>query len=338
MYNISVMVRVNLTDSEPVIYKPDFMVGIGLSCSSNTSAGNTVEMPPSMLPDNVTKVSVSTNESNAWLLNEYEQIVVCLGGDITPPVIENFNVSPNTSVSLNNPAVASAFVSDANLKEVWFGIVDSNDLSDTNMTVLGFYINESGVNGTYVAPPWYADAWNITNGTVGNIVTTLYHADWPDQILVFSWFKQNNTADEVKAISWFNNTTGELTNVTMDDDAFTPVTIQDGVSTFKVSTIKFDPHAEINGTTYTLYDIGNASNPNLVSMPVPSGTYEVVVHAWDAAGNENGTMVDIDVDNTPPVITGATANPPEIEANGTDNTLLNVTATDLHGIDSVSND
>jgi PGF-pre-PGF domain-containing protein len=42
------------------------------------------------------------------------------------------------------------------------------------------------------------------------------------------------------------------------------------------------------------------------------------------------------VDTTPPVITDATANPPTIEANGTDDTLLNVTATDFHGIALVS--
>jgi hypothetical protein len=68
------------------------------------------------------------------------------------------------------------------------------------------------------------------------------------------------------------------------------------------------------------------------------GLFELPVNVTDYAGNSN-TSVNISLnatDTTPPVITGATANPSTIEANGTDDTLLNVTATDFHGIASVS--
>ncbi len=93
-----------------------------------------------------------------------------------------------------------------------------------------------------------------------------------------------------------------------------------------------------NGTQVvppTLYQSGININVSIDSSTL--GLWNYTIFANDTSGNTASDQVNITVrDTTPPVITGANANPPEIEANGTDNTLLNVTATDLRGIASVS--
>ena len=67
------------------------------------------------------------------------------------------------------------------------------------------------------------------------------------------------------------------------------------------------------------------------------GSYKVAINATDGAGNNNCTeYVNVIIDNTPPIIISAHAHPSLIEANGTDDTLLNVTATDISGIASVT--
>jgi len=93
-----------------------------------------------------------------------------------------------------------------------------------------------------------------------------------------------------------------------------------------------------NGTQVvlpTLYQSGIDINVSINTSTL--GVWNYTIFANDTSGNTASDQVNITVrDTTPPVITGANANPPEIEANGTDNTLLNVTATDLSGIASVS--
>ncbi len=73
----------------------------------------------------------------------------------------------------------------------------------------------------------------------------------------------------------------------------------------------------------------------IVNTSEADGAKGCLVNATDNATNYNNTIsLSVNIDNTPPVIS-ADANPPIIEANGTDDTLLNVTATDASGIASV---
>ena len=94
----------------------------------------------------------------------------------------------------------------------------------------------------------------------------------------------------------------------------------------------------LNGTFETNVSTGiqfyNATELN------SSTEYQISTHTVDTAGIINETWVNSTArtspDNTPPIIITATANPYTIEANGTENTLLNVTAVDISGIASVT--
>ena len=223
-------------------------------------------------------------------------------GDI--PQIINFKVEPNTSVSINNPTIASAYITDEDLNSVYFELFDSNGLIDTNNIMLWWYQNESGINGNYSTPPWYANAWSVTNDTIQDVVTSGYLADCPDNVILFGIFKKNNTADTEEAFLWFNQTTGNLTNITRNDVDRTPLIIENGVSVVRIFNFKLAIIPYVEGSTFTLYTIGDSNNPQIVSMPVPTGKYQALVTANDTASNVNVAFADIEVDNTPPPSNG----------------------------------
>ena len=254
--------------------------------------------------------------------------------DLNKPVITDLKVEPNTSVSINNPAIASAYVEDENLFYIDFEFIDLNNLIDTDTMLLWYHINDSGINDTYFSPPWYANAWNITNGTVDDIVTTITDADWPDNIIIMGNFTQNATSEEEEALLWFNISTGNLNNVTRDDTVLTPLTIESGVSTFEVFNIKFDiPEDFEEGPTFTLYTIENETNPHLVSIHVSTGTYEVGVIAEDNNSNYCYNLTEVEVDNIWPIINSLTLN--TTTPNAGDDILITVNATDNVAVTSV---
>jgi len=254
--------------------------------------------------------------------------------DLTKPVITDLKVEPNTSVSINNPAIASAYVEDENLFYIDFEFIDLNNLIDTDTMLLWYHINYSGINDMYFSPPWYANAWIITNGTVDDIVTTVTDADWPDNIIILGNFTQNVTSEEEEALLWFNISTGNLNNVTRDDTVLTPLTIESGVSTFKVFNIKFDiPGYFEEGPTYTLYTIENENNPYLDSTHVSTGTYEVGVIAEDNNSNYCYNWTEVEVDSIWPIINSVTLN--TTTPNAGDDILITVNATDNVAVTSV---
>jgi hypothetical protein len=169
--------------------------GTGFSQSCPDSNGDGIcDSPYTQYGNNIDYLPLSTN----------------ITSDTTPPVITNFRVSPNTSVNKTNPAIATAYVSDADLKEVTFGVVDSNNLVDTNMTVIGFSVNKSGISGRYVSPPWGAFAVSITNGTARDVVTLARIQFISDYYFISGSFKKNSSSSEKEALMWFNKTTNRL--------------------------------------------------------------------------------------------------------------------------------
>jgi len=254
--------------------------------------------------------------------------------DLTAPVITDFKVEPNTSISINNPAIASAYVEDENPFYIVFEFIDLNNLIDTDTMLLWYHINYSGINDMYFSPPWYANAWIITNETVDDIVTTVTDADWPDNIIILGNFTQNATSEEEEALLWFNISKGNLNNVTRDDTVLTPLTIESGVSTFKVFNIKFDiPEDFEEGPTYTLYTIKNENNPYLVSTHVSTGTYEVGVFAEDNNSKNCSDWTEVEVDGMWPIINSVTLN--TTTPNAGDDILITVNATDNVAVTSV---
>lgn len=301
-YNFSVIIRVNNTRNLPVLFKPEFTLSEELSYNSTSGvAGYSIEMPTSMLPEHVSRASASTNISNGWKVGQSDQHIARLTGDRTAPVITDFKVSPNKSVGRNNPAVGSAYIFDENLLEVTGAVVDINNLVSSNRTILSIFVNQSGLNGYYVSPPWHGNSWNITNGSQDEIVSAIYHDFWKDHIFVAGKFKKNAIDSEISAVLWFNKTSHNLSNITMMDFSATPLLIENGTSTFRPVTSKMiednKPPIEVLGSAFNLYDIGNPYNPKIVSSQVRSGTYGVFVRAVDLMGNENAVFADIGVSN-----------------------------------------
>jgi S-layer protein (TIGR01567 family) len=168
------------------------------------------------------------------------------------------------------------------------------------------------------------NVWIITNGTVDDIVTTFTDTDWPDNIIIPGNFTQNVTSVEEDALLWFNISTGNLHNLTRDDIVLAPLTIESGVSTFKVLNVKIDtPGYFEEGPTFTLYAIENENNPYLVSTNVPTDAYEIGVFAEDNNNADNSNSTEIEVDNTPPEV--KTTEPADLEIDVDIDT--NITAT-----------
>ena len=91
-------------------------------------------------------------------------------------------------------------------------------------------------------------------------------------------------------------------------------------------------------TSYPMTGQCNQSNATIILNSTAHLTIGWIIHAKDTFGNWNNTGVQtiITADTKPPIVTSATANPPTIFADGTHGTLLNVTATDISGIKSVT--
>ena len=97
-YNSSFVVKVE--PKTPVVHKPKIHIGQGLYRKSATGkTGYAVEMPSSMLPENVRYASVKTNVSNAWrierkthLFAELNEVVENAGPHAKFSLTKDFNV------------------------------------------------------------------------------------------------------------------------------------------------------------------------------------------------------------------------------------------------------
>ncbi len=299
-YNLSIIIRVDLKNNNSVLFKPYYGMWIIYNgTQAPDQFGNTATTPKEILPEGVHYASVSTNISNRWIITRYYTLSAGLNGMIQKQFIRDAKIEPNVSISPTNPAKASAFVGGENLSNVNFGIVDINNLLSDNMTLLGLDINNSGINGNYSAS-WYANSFSIKKGNSQEIVTTgiFNQSYWLDYYGVIGFFKKNDASDEVNAILWFNRTTGILSKISEYNDLFTLLSIENGLSTFKVTKFKFllgweNPPSPVNGSTYTLYDVGNLNNPYLISTTVPNGLYRAFIHVSDKMGNNQGVFKDV---------------------------------------------
>ncbi len=225
---------------------------------------------------------------------------------LTPPIITNFSVVPNMSINATNPAMLSADVSDANLRAVTFGIVDSSNLTAPDQTVIAVIINSTGISGRYtINPPgpWRGIAANITNGTAYEYPATIFTVQTePQFVLVDGYFMKNATQDWQPAFLIFNNTTFNLEFVSNETEI---LEIESGNSSFKISNLKYksgltQQPEKIDGTTFTLWSIGDDRNPRMESRSVPTGNYKAMVHAVDTAENEYILWADMGVVALPP--------------------------------------
>lgn len=265
-------------------------------------------------------------------------IILLLAGSVNAAIltqtqgITDFKLGTNLPINSTNPGTFSVYVIDDNLESVNLGVVDINNLLSDNLILIGVEINKSGLNGRYFTS-WHANSYSITNGNGKEIVTALLfnHPKWLDYYSLPGWFKKNTTTNEEDAFLGFNRTTGNLSIITKNDTGFAPLTIENGISVFKVSKLEFSqgwnkPHIRVIGSTFTLYDIESPNNPYMVSTDVPSGIYRAFVHVVDKNGNNYGNYRDIEVSYnsatpTPTVVITPTSTP----------TPIVITAYDING-------
>ena len=197
-------------------------------------------------------------------------------------------------------------------------------------------LNVTGPDGSYLGNG--GDSINnveqveIMSPTIGSYTITINGTNIPQGpqpfALVMSWgpdVYSPSASDEFPTNNSYtnNSTTSVYVNIT-----------DSGVG---VNFSSIEMSINNNPVIFTNTSISNGYKiENITSTPYDDGLFTVSINASDNASNSLTYNWSFTIDTTLPVITSATANPPEIEANGTDNTLLNVTATDLHGIASVS--
>lgn len=221
-------------------------------------------------------------------------IVGVVVGDISQPIVTDFDVSPKTGVSEGNRANISAYVSDSNLKEVDFIVVDTKNRVSTNSTVLFYYLNRSGISSVY-ADWWRARSYSATDGIRQTIVTRIIMTSCStclDNMAVVGIFKKNSTVPGVRALLWFNWSTDNLTNVSSLEHSDplidpSPLGIEDGNSTVRFGRLVMKAEGplmfEASNFRYAIYGFGDRRNPHIISHTVPQDQYSVLV------GAENST-------------------------------------------------
>ena len=160
-YNFSVVIKVEFTGKEapPILYKPRFEIGKGLYYNSTTGDGHKIEIPAEMLPDNVSYASVSTNESNAWLIKRHnhtiaglEEVSELVGSHAIFFVAKVFHV-----VTENDTIHSGTYERNLGCE---LNIKNSDDTSDAALGDLGFSAQADNI--TAVSWEEYAE-WNETS-------------------------------------------------------------------------------------------------------------------------------------------------------------------------------
>ncbi|MEK6823625.1 MAG: Ig-like domain-containing protein [Nanoarchaeota archaeon] len=221
--------------------------------------------------------------------------------DTTLPIITSFQVVPNVSISQNNPTIISATVSDANLDFTGTMFVDFNNLISSDQILFLANMNDTPVSGPYGPINWQTNYFKIKQNTISEPVGIFITDFAPTEYIVTGYFQNDSISPIEDCMIGFDISTKNLTT------SYCAGNIIDGTSKFTVSSIKFvngigSEPTEINGSTFTLYDIGDLNNPKLESSLAPSGDYNLILRATDSAENEAGEILNISVDNTYPFL------------------------------------
>jgi hypothetical protein len=237
------------------------------------------------------------------------------------PVITNFVVTPDTTISESNPAIESANIAVGinKIMQVEFGIIDINNIigiGGNGSAILVFDRNITGDEGLYQSDPWGGNFASIENSgnmaitgdaVISEPITVYTTSDAPGFLQARGTF--NNSKTSTEAILWFDKTTLNLSNVT--NVTGTTLNIKDGNSTFIGKSFKYtngtisDSPELTSGQIFNLFNItGNMSsnNPVLMFKDVSQGKYKAYVIVRDSGGNNTTMVTDIDtiIPSVPP--------------------------------------
>ncbi|UCD13183.1 MAG: carboxypeptidase regulatory-like domain-containing protein [Thermoplasmatales archaeon] len=214
-----------------------------------------------------------------------------LDPDVTPPEISDIIVPDY--VGLNHPGNISANVSDDHLLSVGMVLADLDNIT-FNLTIW-YYIDYTGLSGTYVVPEYDGTYAAVEQGVKSAPTTAVKLNNWTetDKIYTVALFMKNQSSSEQTIFLEFDHSGGPLKNIalivstpggTLQIEYITDM-IEPGISIIYPVAIAadginliFDP--DVN---YTLYSIGDPDNPHLSWYPLSFGTYEGMILANDRA-------------------------------------------------------
>lgn len=201
-----------------------------------------------------------------------------------PPVISNFQVTPNVYVNPDNPVTISASVTDADgdLYIVYIMVADSNNLIGTDGTLIWDYMDFSGVDGVY-SRQWDGKAAMLTSPTTQEYPITIRLYLSMGYLYYFPVGYFANPA--AYGILLYDE---NMSLVAAQDMNGNDIAITDGVTTFTVQNYKVGTQQSVNGTTFTLYsNLSSPNNPQLTFVEVLNGIYSAFMYAVDGAGTGN---------------------------------------------------
>ena len=215
----------------------------------------------------------------------------------------DFNETVNVTIKITNGTMTV-------LQDSFTKIINISDREDVNRTWDTSGLTQDNYKITVNASITEDDDWSNNEGSR---IITLVDRTPPAYSKVYS---DNTEVGEPALLSayWCDNT---------------------GLNGFILST---NNSGVWENTSYPMTGPCNWSNATIILNSTAHSTIGWIIYAKDTSGNWNNTGVQtiLTADTKPPLVTSATANPPTIFADGAHTTLLNVTATDISGIKSVT--
>ena len=242
--------------------------------------------------------------------------------DVTPPVI--INVVVPDYVGLDHPGDICANVSDNNLYQVYIILSDNNYITFNQSLVIWYYLNDSGLDGTYSVRNYSGNYAKLQQGNKSDPITYFIFSNWNSSEKIYShgYFLKNQTSEMIPIFVEFNLSDGTLYNIAMYSFSesgkieleYIDYMIESGESIFYSISLIGESPGMILQNNYTLYSIGDLDNPFLSWCSLGNGEYNGMINAIDKVYNSNSTNFNLTVyhgpqTNTPPIADASAGEP-----------------------------
>ena len=344
---------VNGSDSVTPIYGATVRIHMpDRSYSNQTTTISTgyysMYVPPWVLEVTVNASNHAPNFTEVDVTGEIEYLLdIVLMDDLFAPNITSFSMAPTTNISSPNPSTLDITLQEQYLKDisVMYMMQVNKSGAYENYTLTNYYstsydpLNPSDTLHPFVAGEFYSVnvmwAGTTTGGWLHNATNQSYFmsyhffsgSEWFDAL---RGFYSNGTGSNVPGTAFFTSDDGFYVMYRTDfgemifpsdvSGVFLPLA---DIFEFKDGMIISQPSWRVMGE-WSIVGLNFSVNVNL-----PSGIYKMAFSAGDWGDYWNGTMVNLTVDNDPPV---ADAGVDQLVMNGDTVTFDGAGSTDNVGI------